>query len=446
MDYLAICLCLFLSCKYTYTRMQTSTKLATLEDYEDELFTGGAPPRVWQLPIESLDLTNVEEYAQLRTKKQLFQIFMDAPNKLRMPQLDWLAFFCQAWNRFERSAPFMMYLLANFHVPLSLAYKGDLASRLLYANWYFLRYGKPLPLIIPIATYSGVGYYPPGQDTGIGHQTVLLVLPVEPMRRVILVYIDTANIAYTPKWYREMLVPLIDTIKTVYTGIEVQDPIPIRRNIQFRYGSCTTFSFMVAFDLIRSPPSRWEETVWRFHEWAESVGHRASRRRMGTFLVNAGAVFVWLAKMLVRAQQLALQNGFEWIDNKSWVELLALPTTRALWKLKYGPRIRKSLDRASFVHSEALLLPSAREMRRMKRSLVQGRRLIRKDPSQPPRLPVHAPPDPSMISEKIRAKTPPRIYKRLRKQARSALPMPPPLPPFPSGSPPKIRRRLRKLI
>lgn len=391
---------------------------------------------IWRQDVRILGpLQNVNLYATLRSRKDIFRLFTD---RATLPQSEWFDLFWRAWNRYEKRYPFLLehsqYPTEFFDrngelVPLvpdgfdmHAFYASSLARRLEYARGYYKARGKLLPIIIPITTYAKPGYT--RENAFTSHQTIVLILPHDGYKRVTVVYIDTSAASvygYTSVWYNEMIQPLLDVVQKAFPG--TKDPVIIAQNLQGPYGSCVTFSFLLAIDIIRTPPSRWEDVVYRMQAWAKAVGPRSAARRMGTFLAHSGKVFVYLARMLLAAQKKAIKEGFQPSD-KRWHELLDYKVTRDLWHSKYGAKINAALETASFVRSEALLLPDGKELRKMKRAREQAVRRLRKNPLRPPRPPRRKP---QKVSASIlpSARPPPLpAFSRPR-------PMPPPLPPFP---------------
>lgn len=348
-------------------------------DLERSLFGEGEPATpIWHVDTPVPDMINVEAYAKLRTKRDLYRVFLEDKREVERPQNEWFSGFCRAWNRFERNHPFLMFPFStNVDAPIRAETKTQLRSKLRYTEWYYLRFRKRVPLIITITTHTGKGYYKPHEDEpGFSHQAVLLVLPLEPFKRYQLVNIDTAGWTdhYTAKWRDEVFIPLCQIINDAFArfprsrGIQAVrsrpvEPVFLHQNLQ-DHGSCSAFSFMLALEIVLTPHARWQDAVERLHQWSWTVGLSAARRRMGTFLANTTKVFVYLARLLVRTKKRIERKQrapYRWL----WQDLFEDPIARQLWRQEYGPKIKRTLDTASFLRSEALLGPTAPQLRRM---------------------------------------------------------------------------------
>lgn len=365
-----------------------------LYDLQEQLFgTGKVGTPIWLLQSRTGNLPHVEAYAKLQTRKDRYRVFINKDtNEMARPQNEWFTGFCRAWNRFERNYPFVIFPFSTeVDIPLRSRTKKALFYLLRYTEWYFLRFGKRVPVLIPVATYSGKGYFKPGDDEpGHCHQALMMVLPLEPFKRYQIVNIDTAGWTddYTAKWRDEVLTPLTRIIAKAFArspqseGIQtirsrhVEGP-HLHRNLQEEDGSCSTFSFLVGLEIVRTPHARWQDAIERLHHWSWTVGVSAARRRMGTYLVNATKVFVYLARLLVQTKKrVERKQGapYRW----SWVDVLEEPIARQLWRQDYGPKIKQALEKASFLHSEALLGPTAPQLRRMRKLHLKVRHQLKR--------------------------------------------------------------------
>lgn len=448
-----------------HTLKEFKTKAAL----KDHLFGPMPPSALWDVPVSVSLMTpqRLRHFAGLANLADAFRIFSDDSADAKRPQQDVFTLFWYIWSRCERSHPFLYYSIryaefANY----DQGFRRRFNWVMLYTRWYQAEHKRRLPVMIPLITFPGKGHLTPEYEAAKdGHMTMLLVFPHG--SKLCMVHIDTSGFSrfYTDKWTDEVLLPLFDMVADTFDRpptvfLNLTDPIQ-------KFGSCSTFSFMMALDIIRSPEAEWFPTIQRLVAWQKEVGVRASKRRMGTFLGNAGLVFKVLARFMLEAETVAFENGFRPSGPVTAEAYLAKPFIRRLWRDQFSAKLKKYLERASFIRSEALLLPDAKQFAKMKRSEAQARRIIRRDPARPPRVPKRRP-KPEQISPAILpSASPPRLYRRLRpnRDRRNAFPVaiakppalsPPPLPPFnppmvPPAlppynppSPPRVFRRLRK--
>lgn len=447
----------------------TLKEFKTKSALQSHLFGPMPPSTLWEVPVSVSVITpqRLRHFAGLANLADAYRIFTDDSSAIKRPQQDVFTLFWYIWSRCERSHPFLYFTIsyaefANY----DQGFRRRLNWIMLYTRWYWAEHKRRLPVMIPLITFPGKGHFAPEyENTKDGHMTMLLCFPHG--RGLCMVHIDTSGFSrvYTEKWTDELLLPLFDMVSDTYDRqpvvfFNLTDPIQ-------KFGSCSTFSFMMALDIIRSPESEWFTTVRRLVAWQKEVGVRASRRRMGTFLGNAGLVFKVLARFMLEAETVAFENGFRPRGPVTAEPYLAKPFIRRLWRDQFSAKLKKYLERASFIRSEALLLPDAKQLAKMKRSAAQARRIIRRDPARPPRVPKRRPKPEQISSAILPSASPPRLYRRLRPnrdghhvRPRNLFPvaiakppplppfnppmLPPALPPYNPPSPPRVFRRLRK--
>lgn len=429
----------------------TPSLLPALSQFKDKaalqshLFGPVEPLALWELPITvpSIPVARLNHFANLDGLADAYRLFSDDKAKT-IPQQDLFILFWHIWTRYERAHPFLYYPVQDLEIGqhdywhFDQGFKRRLNWMLLYARWYYLQTNRRLPVMLPLHTYPGNGYFEPPYESGpAGHMTVVLIVPYGTLDYAVL-HIDTSGASrdYTPKWRNECLIPLMEVISDTYDKGRARVVI-LDHPIQ-KFGSCATFAFMLALDIIRSPPSRWTDVITRLKTWSRGVGYRASRRRAGVFLGNAGLVFKRIAQFMIAADTLVRKKGFRGVATAE--TYLQNNYVRQLWRGKFSAKVKTHLEKASFVNSEALLLPDAKQLAKMKRADDQARRILRKDPARPPRVPRHKPKLEDISAAILSTATPPRLYQRLRpnrdRQRVPVRPPAPPLPPFTASRPP----------
>lgn len=415
---------------------------------QSHLFGPVEPLALWELPIAvpSIPRARLTHFANLDGLADAYRLFSDDKANTK-PQQDLFILFWHIWTRFERAHPFLYYPVQDLERGqgdfwhFDRGFKRRLGWMLLYARWYYLQTNHRLPIILPLLTFPGSGYFqPPYESDPSGHMTIVLIVPYGTVDYAVL-HIDTsgASRVYTRKWHDQCLLPLMEVISDTYDKGHVQVVI-LDHPIQ-KFGSCATFSFMLALDIIRSPPSRWADVITRLKTWSRGVGKRASQRRAGVFLGNAGLVFKRIAQFVIAADTLVRKQGFRGVATAE--TYLQNNSVRQLWREKFSAKVKTHLEKASFINSEALLLPDAKQLAKMKRADDQARRILRKDPARPPRVPRHRPKLEDISASILSTATPPRLYQRLRpnrdrQQRAPARSLPPPLPPFTPPRPPAL--------
>lgn len=416
--------------------------LPALSQFEDKaalqshLFGPVEPLALWELPLAVPPIlrSRLDHFANLEGLADAYRLFSEEESNPK-PQQDLFILFWYIWTRYERTHPFLLYPVQDLAIGqadfwhFDQGFKRRLNWMLLYARWYYLHTNRRVPIMLPLITLPRQGYFQPAYDSDpAGHMTVLLIVPYGTLDYAVL-HIDTSGASrlYTQKWHNECLIPLMGVVTDTYdkgrAGVVILDH-PIQK-----FGSCATFSFMMALDIIRSPPSRWTDVITRLKTWSRGIGRRASQRRMGVFLGNAGLVFKRVAQFMIAADALARKNGFRGVATAE--TYLQKDDVRQLWRDKFSSKVKKHLERASFVNSEALLLPDAKQLAKMKRADDQARRILRKDPARPPRVPRHKPQLADISAAILPTATPPRLYQRLRPNRGGQRRVPaPPLPPF----------------